>query len=54
MSLRDLRLTTDGEGRQSHGGSLALTARITRRFQRANPLVKSLDVHPIPLPFPGA
>jgi len=35
-------------------GPLALSARITRRFQQASPLVKNLDLHPIPLPFPGA
>ena len=38
----------------SHGGPLALSAHITWRFQQASPLVKSLDLHPIPLPFPGA
>ena len=54
MSLRGLRLTIDGEGRRSHGGPLALSARITRRFQQVNPLVENLDLHPIPLPFPGA
>jgi hypothetical protein len=54
MSRRGLRLIADGEGRQSHGGSLVLSARFTWRFQQASPLVKNLDLHPIPLPFPGA
>jgi len=40
------------EVRQSHGGPLALSARFTRRFQQASPLVKNLDLHPIPPPFP--
>jgi hypothetical protein len=35
-------------------GPLALSARITRRFQQASPLIKNLDFHPIPLPLPGA
>ena len=52
MSLRGLRLTIDNEGRRSHGGSLALCAGFTRRFQQASPLVKKPDSHPIPLPFP--
>jgi hypothetical protein len=46
-------LIVSGEGRQSHGGSLALSARITRRFQQASLLGKSPDLQPIPLPFPG-
>jgi hypothetical protein len=54
MSLRGLRLIIGNEGRQSHGGSLALSARFTWRFQQASPLVKKPDFHPIPLPFPGA
>jgi hypothetical protein len=47
-------LIIDGEGQQSHGGSLVLSARITWRFQRASPLSENLDLHPIPLPFPEA
>ena len=54
MSLRGLRLIIGNEGRQSHGGPLALSAGFTWRFQQASPLVKNLDLHPIPLPFPGA
>ena len=54
MSRRGLRLIIDGEGRRSHGGSLALSAHFTWRFQQASPLVKNLDFHPIPLPLPGA
>ena len=42
MSLRGLRLIISNEGRQSHGGSLALSARFTWRFQQASPLVKNL------------
>ncbi len=53
MSRRGPRLIIDGEGRRSHGGPLALSARITRRFQQASPLAKNLDFQPIPLPFPG-
>jgi len=54
MSLRGLLVITDGDGRRSHGGPLALSARITRRFQQASPLVENLDLHPILLPFPRA
>src|SRR5664280_2159984 len=53
MRFRGLRLIIDGEGRQPHGGPLALPARITRRFQQASLLGKNLDLQPIPLPFPG-
>jgi len=42
MSLRGLRLIIGNEGRRSHGGSLALAARFTRRLQQASPLVKNL------------
>jgi len=53
MRFRGLRLIAGGEGRQSHGGSLALSARITRRFRQASLPGKSPDLQPIPLPFPG-
>ena len=41
MSRRGLRLIIDDEGQQSHGGSLALSARFIWRFQQASPLVKN-------------
>jgi hypothetical protein len=53
MSFRGPRLIIDGEGRPSHGGPLALSARITRLFQLTGlSLDKNLDLHPIPLSFP--
>jgi hypothetical protein len=47
-------LIIDDDGRQSHGGPLALSARITRRFRQASLLGKSLDLQTDPAPVSGA
>src|SRR5664279_754585 len=53
MRFRGPQLIIDGEGRQSHGGPLAPSARLTRRFQPGKAwLVRNLDLQPIPLPLP--
>jgi len=54
MRFRGLLLTIDGDDRQSHGSPLALSARITRRFQQASLTGQEPRFPTDPAPVSGA